>query len=81
VINTVANRQVTFVRRNHRARRHEYAAGPAVAAVPVVVTVTALIGLGAAGVTSVAAELVILTALNALATAGRFVLLRQWVFR
>jgi putative flippase GtrA len=81
VLNTVANRRVTFARRGHRARRHEYAAGMAVAAVPVVVTVIALIGLNAAGVTSVAVELVILTALNALATAGRFVLLRHWVFR
>jgi putative flippase GtrA len=81
VINTVANRRVTFSRRGHPARGHEYGAAMAVAAVPVVVTVAALVGLGAAGITSIAADLVVLTVLNALATAGRFVLLRHWVFR
>jgi putative flippase GtrA len=81
VLNTVVNRRVTFARRGHPARRHEYGAGMAVAAVPVVVTAAALLGLGAAGVTSIAADLVVLTVLNALAAAGRFVLLRHWVFR
>jgi hypothetical protein len=32
-------------------------------------------------VTSVAAELVAVTVVNAMATAGRFVVLRRWVFR
>jgi putative flippase GtrA len=81
VLNTAANRRVTFARRGQRARRHEYAAGVAVAAVPVVVTIATLVALGAVGLTSVAADLVVLTAVNALATAGRFVLLRHWVFR
>ncbi len=81
VINTAANRRVTFARRGHQAWRHEYAAGVAVAAVPVVATIAALVALGAAGVTSIAAALAVLTLVNAIATAGRFVLLRHWVFR
>jgi putative flippase GtrA len=81
VLNLMANRRLTFARRDRRARRHEFVAGLAVAAVPLVVTVAALLALGAAGVTSIATELVILTCVNAAATAGRFVLLRQWVFR
>ena len=37
--------------------------------------------LGAAGITGLGPELVALTATNALATVGRFLLLRHWVFR
>jgi len=49
--------------------------------VPLFVSVAALLALGAVGVTSIATELVVLTCVNAAATAGRFVLLRHWVFR
>jgi putative flippase GtrA len=80
-LNVVANRRVTFSRRGRRGRRSEYSAGMAVAAIPVVLTIVALAGLGAAGVTSVVAELAVLTAVNAAVAAGRFALLRHWVFR
>jgi putative flippase GtrA len=80
-LNTVANRRVTFSRRGRAGRRRQYAAGMMVASVPVVVTVAALLALGALGVTSLLSELVVLSALNAAAAVGRFVLLRHWVFR
>ena len=48
---------------------------------PLVATLAVLGLLGALGITSVGAQLVALTATNALATLGRFLALRHWVFR
>jgi putative flippase GtrA len=50
------------------------------AASPLLLNVAALVVLGWAGVTSVAADLVALTAVNAALALGRFGLLRHWVF-
>ncbi len=60
--------------------RH-YLAGLIVASLPLGLTLLALAGLSATGVTSLGAQLVALTIVNAAATAARFVLLRAWVFR
>jgi hypothetical protein len=46
-----------------------------------VVSVATLVALGAAGFTGVAVDLMALTAANLAVTAGRFALLRAWVFR
>jgi putative flippase GtrA len=81
VLNTVANRRVTFDRRGRPGRRRQYATGMIVAAVPLVITVGSLLILGALGVTSLFADLVVVSTLNALAALARFVLLRRWVFR
>ncbi|HEX3540729.1 MAG TPA: glycosyltransferase [Acidimicrobiales bacterium] len=77
-VNTVANRRVTFARRGARGRRRHYLAALPVALLPLALTVFALVVFGA---TSVWLQLAILTAVNGLATIGRFLLLRRWVFR
>jgi hypothetical protein len=61
-------------------RRRTFAKALAVAASPLLLNVAALVVLGWAGVTSVAADLVALTAVNAALALGRFGLLRHWVF-
>jgi len=80
-VNVAANRRVTFSRRGRPGRRGEYAAGMALAVISVVLTIGALVGLGAAGVTSVGAEVAVLSGLNAAVGVGRFAVLRRWVFR
>ena len=81
VINTVANRRVTFSRHGPSGRRRQYASSMVVATAPVVVSVAGLMALGLAGVASIAVDLAVLSVLNAMVAAGRFVLLRHWVFR
>jgi len=81
VANTAANRRLTFSLRGRVGRRRQWLAGLVVAALPLVLTVATLIGLGAIGVTSVVAQVVALTAVNGAASLARFVLLRRWVFR
>ena len=76
--NTVANRRVTFARRGPRGRRRHYLAALPVALLPLALTVIALT---VSGATSVWLQLAILTAVNGIATIGRFLLLRRWVFR
>jgi putative flippase GtrA len=78
--NLSANGRITFARRGRPGRLRHYRTGLAVGALPLVLTVTLLIGLHAAGVSSVAIQLAALTVVNALATVARFVLLRHWVF-
>jgi hypothetical protein len=51
-----------------------------VAALPVVASRAALLVLGAAGVSSIGLDLAVLTMVNAVVAAGRFILLRAWVF-
>ena len=80
VANTAANRRLTFALRGRAGRARHYAAGMALAALPLVLTLLTLLALDAAGVTSLGLLLVGLTAANALATLARFVLLREWVF-
>jgi putative flippase GtrA len=78
--NLTANRRITFAQRGQPGRRRQYRTGLAVAALPLLLTVTALLGLDAAGVNSLAIQLGALTIVNGLATSARFVLLRHWVF-
>jgi putative flippase GtrA len=80
-VNVAANRRVTFARRGRPGRRRHYGAGLAVTAVPLSASVAALVALGATGHRSVVVALVVLTVVNAAAAAGRFALLRRWVFR
>ena len=81
VANTAANRRLTFALRGRAGRARHYTAGLALAALPLALILATLLGLAALGVTSVAAQVVALTAANLVASTGRFVLLRRWVFR
>jgi putative flippase GtrA len=81
IANVAANRRVTFAQWGRAGRRRHYRAGLAVAALPLALSIATLVVLGWAGIGSTAAELAALTAINAAAAAGRFVLLRRWVFR
>ncbi len=79
--NTAANRRLTFALRGRAGRVRHYAAGTALGLLPLGLTFAALAVLSALGTTSLAVTLVTLTAANLLATAARFLLLRNWVFR
>jgi len=81
VANTAANRRLTFALRGRAGRARHYTAGLALAALPLALILATLLGLAAMGITSVAAQVVALTAANLVASTGRFVLLRRWVFR
>jgi putative flippase GtrA len=81
VLNLAANRRLTFEMQGPRGRRWQYTTGMAVAAIPVVATVAALLVLGAAGVTTTGAELVTLLLVNISVTAARYGLLKKWVFK
>ena len=79
-VNLAANRRLTFAIRGRTDRRRQYRAGLFLACLPLVASIGCLIALEAAGNTSVVVDLVALTAVNAVATAVRFVAMRQWVF-
>lgn len=79
--NTAANRRLTFSLRGRTGRGRHYAAGMALVGLPLVATLAVLGLLGTVGITSLGAQLLALTATNALATLGRFLALRHWVFR
>ena len=79
--NIVANRRVTFAQRGRAGRGRHYGAGLALAALPLLLTAGALVVLGGLGVSSLALELLLVTAINAAVTTGRFLLMRRWVFR
>lgn len=79
--NTAANRRLTFALRGRAGRARHYVAGTALGLLPLALTLVALGVLAALGVSSLVVTLVTLTATNLLATAARFLLLRNWVFR
>ncbi len=81
VANTAANRRLTFALRGRAGRARHYTAGLALAALPLALILATLVVLAALGVTSVAAQVMALTVANLVASTGRFVLLRRWVFR
>jgi len=81
VANTAANRRLTFALRGRSGRRRHYLAGALVAVAPLALNILTLVVVGLAGVTDLWAILVTLTAVNGVASLGRFVLLRRWVFR
>lgn len=80
VVNTAANRRLTFHTRGRAGRTRHYLASLALAGLPLVLTLSTLAFLAAIGVTSVSVQIVALTAANLVAAIGRFVLLRRWVF-
>lgn len=81
VVNTAANRRLTFSLSGRSDRRRHVVAGTVVAALPLALDLVALGLLAAAAVTSLGAQLVVLTVVNGVAAVGRFLLLRRWVFR
>jgi putative flippase GtrA len=81
IVNLAANRRITFAVRGRAGRVRHYAAGLALAVLPLGLTELALLGLRAGGIRALPVELLVLTAVNGAATAGRFLLLRHWVFR
>jgi putative flippase GtrA len=80
IANTAANRRLTFSLRGRAGRRRHYAAALALSLLPLALIVTALGVLAVLDATSLAVELVVLTAVNAIAALARFALLRAWVF-
>lgn len=81
LVNTAANRRLTFSLSGRSDRRRHVLAGAAAAALPLALDLAALGVLAAAGVTSLRPQLVVLTIMNGVAAVGRFLLLRRWVFR
>ena len=81
VVNTAANRRLTFSLSGRSERSRHVLAGAAVAAFPLVLDLAALGALAAAGVTGLGAQLLVLTLVNGVAAVARFLLLRRWVFR
>jgi putative flippase GtrA len=83
VANTAANRRLTFALRGRAGLVRHHLAGLALSVLPLAATVgtLGLLGLSGAADASGPVQLVAVTAANATATLGRFVLLRQWVFR
>ncbi len=81
VVNTAANRRLTFALRGRSERSRHVLAGAAVAGFPLVLDLAALGLLAAAGVTALGPQLVVLTLVNGVAAVARFLLLRRWVFR
>jgi putative flippase GtrA len=80
VANTAANRRLTFARSGRDGMIRDQAAGIAALLVALAITTSAV---GILGVVAPragrAAELVVLVAANAFATACRFLLLRSWI--
>ena len=74
--NLIANRRYTFGDSGPAGRRHYYLSGLALALLPLVSTLGALVGTSAAGIASLPALIVILTAVNLLSTVVRFYVLR-----
>jgi putative flippase GtrA len=80
VANTAANRRLTFALRGRAGRARHFAAGLALAALPIGLTLSTLLALAGLGVSAVAVQLAALTVANAAATCARFAWLRRWVF-
>jgi putative flippase GtrA len=81
LVNTAANRRLTFSLTGRSDRRRHVLAGAAAAGLPLVLDLAALALLAAEGVTALGPQLVVLTAMNGVAAIARFLLLRRWVFR
>lgn len=81
VVNTAANRRLTFALSGRSDRRRHVLAGAAVAALPLGLDLVTLGVLAAAGVTALGPQLLVLTLVNGVAAVARFLLLRRWVFR
>jgi putative flippase GtrA len=75
VANTAANRRLTFALCGPSGRRRHYTSALALAGLPLVATLGVVLV-----VNGTAAQLVVLTAVNGVASLVRFALLRSWVF-
>jgi putative flippase GtrA len=73
--NLAANRRVTFSGGGRDGRRHYYSVGLFVALLPIASTLLALAGTSAAGISSLVANVSVLTAVNLCSTIARFRLL------
>jgi putative flippase GtrA len=80
IANTAANRRSTFSLRGRAGMSRHYMRGLAASLLPLALNIATLLALGHLGVTSLAVQLLALTAANAIATLAKFMLLRSWVF-
>ena len=78
--NLAANRRITFSARGRAGRARHWRAGLVVALAPLPLTLATLAVLLGLGHDALPTDLVALTAVNLVATLGRFLLLRRWVF-
>jgi putative flippase GtrA len=81
VANTAANRRFTFALRGRGGRRRHWRGSLALGSAPLAVSTVVLLGLGAAGVGSAGLLAVALAVTNAVLAAGKFAVLRRWVYR
>jgi putative flippase GtrA len=81
IANTAANRRLTFALRGRSGRRRHYLAGTLVALAPLALNIASLLALQVLGVDDLWAVLLTLVVVNGVASVGRFVALRRWVFR
>lgn len=81
MINTEANRRLTFSFQGRANRARHLVAGLVVTLLPLAMNVGVLLGLRGLGVTPVGFLLAALTGVNLIASLARFLLLRNWVFK
>jgi putative flippase GtrA len=79
--NLAANRRFTFASRGPVGRRHFYSWGLALGLLPLLITLSLLALLGAAGISGLGADLAGLTAANLSATGARFYFLRRSILQ
>ena len=79
--NLAANRRFTFSVHGRTAWARHYMLGTVVGVLPLLTTLTALAALKAIGGSGLGVDLSVVTGANLAATAGRFILLRRWVFK
>jgi putative flippase GtrA len=80
VINTAANRRLTFNLRGRTRRVRQQLRGLAAALLPLGLNLVALACASALGITEAVPLVLVLTLANAVASMAKFVLLQHWVF-
>jgi putative flippase GtrA len=81
VVNTAANRRLTFSLTGRTHRLRHFARSLAVSLFPLFAMLVTLAALAAVGPTGTVAALAALTVVNVATGLVRFVLLQKWVFR
>ena len=81
VVNTAANRRLTFELAGRTRRLRHFARGLVVALLPLAAIIITLSALAAAGTTGTLEAIGALTVVNAGVGLARFILLQRWVFR
>jgi putative flippase GtrA len=81
VVNTAANRRLTFELAGRTRRLRHFARGLIVALLPLAAIIITLSALSAAGTTGTLGAIGALTVVNAGVGLARFILLQRWVFR